>query len=258
MPLESSHSTKKPLPPNPCSPQLSFSEATTSPSVTTTRTWPDSPYTGLGQNDRSFTDSELHSNTSVGDATTPPLSTRLTYPLSPPQTPDRPSTSPKPEARTLALDLPKLPELFESPPSQPLPEEHSIQITECPSRLSVVEATTSKSVASNTVSPESSSSTSSVQSDPEESPSTSSDSPATERSFLFKFPILASKHRHRAQARDTRIKNVIRLLKQVRDGTYSGPQLLIRRKLNPSEYQDLLDRIEADKELDGFFNDKLR
>ena len=66
---------------------------------------------------------------------------------------------------------------------------------------------------------------------------------------------VAPPNRSRAPAR---VKNVIKLIEDVRDGREGKKQLLIRRKLLGTEFRQLCKVVEDDEELRGFVHDKLR
>ena len=66
---------------------------------------------------------------------------------------------------------------------------------------------------------------------------------------------VAPPNRSRASAR---VKNVVKLIEDVRDGRYGQEQLLIKRKLLGTEFRQLCRLIENDEELLGFVDDKLR
>ena len=255
---ESSASTEDSIPPNPGSPSQ-FSEAITSASIATTPTWSNSPAPGSGQNeceDHSFSDPDLRPSTLSVDTSTSRICTRSTHSLPQTQTPEILTARPKSGARALTLDLPGLPESLESLAPRIQTEDHINRITDCPIPLSAVEASTASSaLRSASLQP---SSTNSEQSESEDASSSSSGPDIKRRWFSLLFDILASESSHRAKARENRIKRVIKLLTELQDDTYAGTELVIRRKLNPSQYQELCTRIEADTGLSGFFDDKLR
>ena len=49
------------------------------------------------------------------------------------------------------------------------------------------------------------------------------------------------------------MRRLIELLKELRDGKYTGTRLVIERTLSPSEYRELRARVEAGEKLEGFF-----
>lgn len=250
---QSNDSAKDAISPN-LSSSSQFSEARTSASTATTPTWPDSPFPGSGHSDcedHNLLDSDLV------DASSSWISTRLTHSPLQPQAPKRLPARPNSGARVLALDLPRLSESSESLPSRPRLQNNVDQITNCPASLSIVGATTSGSAASSSASLESSL-TDSEYSDSEDVSSSSSGPHVKRRRFPFLFNILASESSRRAQARKNRIRRLIELLKEIRDGKYRGTRLVIERTLNPSEYRELCARIEVDEKLNGFFDEKLR
>ena len=59
------------------------------------------------------------------------------------------------------------------------------------------------------------------------------------------------------RALNARVKAVVRLIGGIRDGQDHG-QLLIRRKLTSSDFRQLLQVLETDEALGGFFCDKIR
>lgn len=242
MPLESSHPIKKPFSSLSSSPLLISTKETT-----TTLVWPDSPYSVQGQSDteaRSFTEIVSFSPDSVAD----PFSLTLSTPASTPETPEQLSPRPKSNIQPLTSDL--LTELSKNLSLSLPPEERIVQNTNTSTGLCIRGAATSKSIASSLASPESSS-TGLVRS--------SFTKLSTALHFILRpLNILASLRRHRPQAREGRIRAVIKLIEQVRDEGYPPTQLLIKKPLYSSEYQNLLARIESDEELYGYFYDRLR
>jgi len=97
-----------------------------------------------------------------------------------------------------------------------------------------------------------------VQNSPQELTFPGSDANIPWRFFPLLSNNLASLGRRRALAREGRIKGVLSLIRQIHDEEYPGTQLLIRRTLYSSEYRELLDRVEADSELEEFFYNGLR
>lgn len=261
MPPKSNHSINEPLPPSPVSPSSLPPEAITSKSVRPNPVWLGTPPPGgLGRCDtgrRSLANPIPYLNTSVADSATLKPSTHLTYPPSPPETPERSSTRLRSEVQALYSDLPTLPESSERPPPRPLVEDCRILKADTSSEFSIIEATTTESVGSQQTSPRLSS-TDVNQSKPEELDLSALDSQTTWHFFSLGRDILATLHRRRARAREARIRNVIRLIKQLRDEEYPGTELVIRRRLYHSEYRDLLALVEVDRELEAYFYDELR
>ena len=256
---ESSASTEDSIPPN-LNSLSQFPEARTSALIATTPIWSDSPLPKLGQNDYddySFSDSNLRPSTLSVDATTPQISTRLTYSAPQTQNPETLPARPKSGVRALALDLPKLPESSESLPLRLQSEDHADRITDCPIPLSVVKASTAGSASSKPASLQSSL-IDSERGESEDVSSSSSGPNAKQHLFSFFFDILALESSHRAKTRESRIRRIIKLLIELRNGTYVGAEPVIRRKLSPSQFQEFRTRVEADASLSGFFNDKLR
>ena len=74
---------------------------------------------------------------------------------------------------------------------------------------------------------------------------------------------MASIKRRRTQARTRRprksqVDRIFRSIKEIHKRKYSGTQSSTTTGLSPSEYQELLVRIEANEELAEFFNEELR
>ncbi|ROW08850.1 hypothetical protein VMCG_02697 [Cytospora schulzeri] len=277
---EGSRFAQETLSPGPTSPSLSSQEATSPKAARTTRessfSYPEqSGLKGLG-----FADTDgPHSSTPVASPSTPELS----YLPTPPDTPESLFTGLRSEGQTLAPDLPTLPEesgIPSIPSPSPLSQEHIAQDTESASSLSIHEATVTSEPFTSSPKPENyivqhkeSSSTLSVLEatgpetvhpspfEPDSSP-TYLPGPDTHTAWRILRPllnILAPLLNSRARAREARVRSVIRLIKAAHDGKLpSSTQPVIRRTLYPTQYQEVLDRVEAHSALRGFFHDKLR
>ncbi|KAI0384278.1 hypothetical protein F5Y04DRAFT_293562 [Hypomontagnella monticulosa] len=286
MPLDDSHlsrlsATEKPDFPSPVS-SSEFSSKITSSKPATTTVLPDSPapsthtFDNRDPENRSVLESD-RASISTADPVTPKLNT---FPLTPPETPERASTRPKPNTQIPSSALSTLSEQSEHQLPRSPAQEHSVRRTDSSEELLVSEEPlvseellvfeeplVSEEPASELIASPSTSDLSI--SDIEQSDSEESRPPSPRRGTIRYYirlllDTLAPSRKRRAKARkpDSKglppdVKSVIRLMREVGEGKHMSTQLSSRRKLSPSGYQILLDRLEKDQVLSDYVDNEL-
>ena len=259
MSLENCNPTKELISPNLSLPST-FSPETTIPApVKSASAW---PYTRSNPGQDCLEDASHHLN-GLLNGPEPPRSSKNQLCLpTPPETLVKHFQKPKSDAKTSAADLPSLPTSSEDLSTDLLPGEHFNHDIESPTEASTLRVPKSELVNLDATSLKSSSAESSVSNTSERF------SPVSKLDVYWRFlpsgsNIMASIKRRRAQAhtrrpRKSQVDRIFRSIKEIHKRKYSGTQSSTTTGLSPSEYQELLVRIEANEELAEFFNEELR